>query len=211
MATLQSYITQCRRLLHDANANFYSDQELIDYVNEGRERLVRDTGCLRTIQMSATVIQQEVYNFIDLPQGIQTLDIVNINVYWGSTRVPLRYLAWTNFNTQLRYWTNYTRTPVAFSVYGQSSFYLGPVPDQVYTLEIDTVVLPVPLVNLGDIDTIMSPFTSPVAFYACYKAKFQEESFGESDIFQKQYINQARAVLASIQTRRMPTPYTMPY
>lgn len=211
MATLQNYITQCRRLLHDANANFYSDTELTDYINEARQRLVRDTGCLRTIQSSATVISQEVYPYSGLPQTTKTLDIININVYWGTTRVPLRYLPWTNFNAQLRYWQNYTGTPIAFCVYGQSSFYLGPVPDQVYTLELDTVILPTDLVALTDTDTILDPYTAPVAFYACYKAKFQEESYGESDIFNKQYISQARGVLASIQTRRMPTPYTMPY
>ena len=197
--------------MHDANANFYSNQDLTDYINEARERLVRDTGCLRTIQTTATVTSQETYAFSSLPQGILTLDVLNINLYWGNTRVPMRYLAWTNFNAQLRYWINYVGAPIAFSVYGQSVLYVGPVPDQVYTMEIDTVVLPPPLVNLSDVDTINSPYTSPVAFYACYKAKFQEESFGESDIFKNQYISQARAVLASTSTRRIPTPYVSPY
>jgi hypothetical protein len=43
--TLAQYITQCRRLLHDANANFWTDQELTDYINDARNKLVRDTGC----------------------------------------------------------------------------------------------------------------------------------------------------------------------
>jgi hypothetical protein len=47
-ATLQSYVTECQRLLHDANAVFYSVQELTDYINAARERTVRDTGCTRT-------------------------------------------------------------------------------------------------------------------------------------------------------------------
>ena len=49
MATLSSYITQVRRLLHDANGNFYTDQQLTDYINEARERTVRDTGALREV------------------------------------------------------------------------------------------------------------------------------------------------------------------
>jgi predicted Zn-dependent protease len=61
--TLSGYITECRRLLHDANANFYSNPELTDYINQARQRLVRDTGCLRTYQTSATVTNQEVYTF----------------------------------------------------------------------------------------------------------------------------------------------------
>ena len=50
--TLQGYITEVRRLLHDANGNFYSNSQLTDYINAARERLVRDTGCLRSIQIS---------------------------------------------------------------------------------------------------------------------------------------------------------------
>jgi len=53
-ATLQSYVTECQRLLHDANAVFYSVQELTDYINAARERTVRDTGCTRTLQITQT-------------------------------------------------------------------------------------------------------------------------------------------------------------
>ena len=54
MATLSAYITEVRRLLHDANGNFYTDSQLTDYINSARERVVRDTGCLRTIQIVQT-------------------------------------------------------------------------------------------------------------------------------------------------------------
>ena len=56
MATLSSYIIEVRRLLHDADANFWTDTELTDAINDGRQRIVRDTGCLRTIQVSYTPI-----------------------------------------------------------------------------------------------------------------------------------------------------------
>ena len=78
--TLAQYITQCRRLLHDANANFWTDQELTDYINDARNKLVRDTGCLRRLQSSSTVVSQEVYDFADLPEGSNTMDIININL-----------------------------------------------------------------------------------------------------------------------------------
>ena len=48
--TLDSYITSVRYLLHDANGNFYTNNQLTDYVNGARARVARDTGCLRTIQ-----------------------------------------------------------------------------------------------------------------------------------------------------------------
>ena len=211
MATLQTYITQCRRLLHDANANFWSDSELTDYINAARQRLVRDTGCLRTIQTVNTVTNQEVYQFSALPSGIQTMDILNINLYWGNTRIPLRYLPWTQFNAELRFWQNYIGRPIAFTVYGQQAFYLAPVPDQVYAMELDTIILPTALVNATDVDPIISPWTDPVAYYACHTAKFKEQSYGEAEIFLNQYKAKAMSVINTTFTRRLPDPYSTPY
>lgn len=146
--------------------------------------------------------------YASLPQGIQTLDVLNINLYWGNTRVPMRYMPWTQFNAELRFWQNYIGRPISFTVYGQSQIFISPVPDQIYQLEIDTTILPTPLVAGTDIDTINSPYTSPVAFYAAYKAKYKEQSFGEAEIFKQEYIKQAQAVLNSVFTRRIPDPYT---
>lgn len=211
MATLSSYITEVRRLLHDANGNFYSDSELTDYINNARNRLVRDTGVLRSLQSSSIATNAETLAFSSLPQGTKTLDVININLYWGNTRVPLRYLAWTDFNAQLRYWQNYTGRPVAFSMYGQQTIYFGPVPDQDYQLDVDTVIMPTDLVTGSEVDNIPDPYTSPVAYYAAYKAKFKEQSYGESQIFKQEYQRQVQAVLNSVFTRRMPNVYQMNY
>jgi len=209
--TLSGYITECRRLLHDANANFYSNPELTDYINQARQRLVRDTGCLRTYQTSATVTNQEVYTFASLPNAAYTMDVININIIWGNSRIPLRYMPWTQFNAELRFWQNYIGRPIAYSMYGPTSFYISPVPDQVYVMELDTVILPTPLVTDAQVDEIPDPWTSPVAFYACYKAKFKEQSYGEAEIFKQEYTRQAQSVLATTYTRRMPSPYSSPY
>lgn len=276
--TLQGYITQVRRLLHDANANFYTDQQLTDYINGARERIVRDTGCLRTIQVTQTptsptpggpnpyywsanrsvnsgdyivsniFIYQaqnsgtlgttappypsgtnnyppstpflngtvnllyagpaEVVNYSCLPQGLNTLDVLNINIYWGNTRIPLRYLPWTQFNAELRFWQNYINRPIAFSIFGQQQIYLSPVPDQVYTMELDTVILPTPLVNLMDSDSINDPYTNPVQFYSAYLAKYYEQSYGEAEIYKQEYLKQTQSVLVSTYTRRIPDPYS---
>jgi hypothetical protein len=277
MATLSSYITEVQRLLHDANAVFWSTSELTDYINDARERVARDTGCLRTLQITATPISstgvpatvwtagatvtagQFIFNnifiyevvtsgvlsttpppypasgytfppstpFTDGTASLQysgpaeiipyatiatgiTLDILNVNVYWGNSRIPLRYLPWSNFNAQLRYWQNYVGRPVCFSVYGQNTIYVGPVPDQAYVIEIDSTILPTalslstPNVN----DQIQDPYTTPVAFYAAYKAKYKEQSYGEAEIYKQEYAKQIQAVLNSVYTRRIPDPYS---
>lgn len=211
MATLSGYITEVRRLLHDANGNFYSDSELTDYINSARERVVRDTGCLRTLQSFTLTTNQESYSYSALPNGSNTLDVININVYWGNSRTPLRYLPWTDFNAQLRYWQNYIGLPIAFSIYGQNTIYFGPVPDQNYVCEFDTVILPDALQSDSTVEQLQDPYTVPVAYYAAHKAKFKEQSFGESEIFKQQYENQVRNVLSTVFTRRLPTPYSVPY
>ena len=277
MATLSSYITEVQRLLHDANSVFWSTQELTDYINDARERVARDTGCLRTLQITATPISstgvaatvwtagatvtagQFIFNnifiysvvtsgtlsdtappypssgntfppstsFTDgtatlqysgpaeiIPYGIltngTTLDILNVNIYWGNSRIPLRYLPWSNFNAQLRYWQNYVGRPVCFSVYGQNTIYIGPVPDQAYVVEIDSTILPSSLssTNPNVTDQITDPYTTPVAFYAAYKAKYKEQSYGEAEIYKQEYLKQVNAVLNSTFTRRIPDPYS---
>jgi hypothetical protein len=277
MATLSSYLTEVQRLLHDANSVFWSTSELTDYINDARERVARDTGCLRTLQITATPIsstgvaatvwtagasvtsgQFVFYNifiysvvtsgtlgttappypssgytfppstsFTDgtatlqysgpaeiIPYGIltngTTLDILNVNIYWGNSRIPLRYLPWSNFNAQLRYWQNYVGRPVCFSVYGQNTIYIGPVPDQAYVVEIDSTILPSSLTQQSPnaVDQITDPYTTPVPFYAAYKAKYKEQSYGEAEIYKQEYLKQVNAVLNSTFTRRIPDPYS---
>jgi len=155
----------------------------------------------------------EIIPYAALPEGLNTLDVLNVNLYWGNSRIPLRYLPWTNFNAQLRYWQNYVGRPVCFSIYGQSQIYIGPVPDQSYAVDLDTVMLPTALTLSAPnaVDPINDPYTTPVAYYAAYKAKFKEQSYGEAEIFKQQYDKQVNAVLNSVFTRRIPDAYSNPY
>lgn len=210
--TLQDYIFVVRRLLHDANANFWTDEELTIDINDARQRLVRDTGCKRVLQTSAVLQGIEAYDFVDLPEGTNTMDLININVYWGNSRVPLRYVSWTQFNAQMRYWINYQGQPVIYSMYGPNKYFIAPVPDQDYVTELDTVVRPTDLVALDDVDLdIVDPWKDPVPFYAAYMAKFKEQSYGEAELFKQQYTQQLQNVLSTTFTRRMPDPYSHPY
>ena len=285
MPTLSNYLTQVEYLLHDANNNFWTVDQLTGYINEARSQLVRDTGCLRTVQNTSTPIASsnpylstntnttpatpwvastavtagqyvfsniyiyqyqtsgtsgtaapayptgtnifpptttfpdgtatllyvqnaEIIPFQALPQGINTVDILNINLYWGNSRIPMRYLPWSDFTSQLRYWQNYIGRPICFSVYGQQQIYIAPVPDQSYYIELDTVILPETLTTLSQVDTILDPWSTAVQYYAAYKAKFYEQSYGEAEIFQQQYNKKVLNVLNSTYTRRIPNPYS---
>jgi hypothetical protein len=209
--TLSGYITETRRLLHDVNGNFWTNAELTDYINDGRSTMVRDTGCNRVLQSYTAPYNVETIDFSALPEGVNTIDVLNINLYWGNSRVPLYYLPWTDFNAQLRYWQNYTGRPIGYSMYGPKKVFIGPKPDQAYVMELDTVVLPLPLVSLADVETLPTPFTESVPFYAAYIAKYQEQSYGEAEIFKAEYTKHVLEALNTTFTRRLPTPYVAGY
>jgi hypothetical protein len=144
--------------------------------------------------------------------GNTVLDILNINLYWGNTRVPLDYLSWSDFNSRLRFWQNYIGRPLAFSIYGQQQIYIGPVPDQIYQVEIDCVVLPnaLSLNSPNTTDSINDPYSSCVQFYAAYLAKYYEQSYGESEIYKQEYLKHINSVINSVYTRRIPSVYSSP-
>ena len=121
-------------------------------------------------------------------------------------------MAWSNFNSTMRFWQNNVSRPIVFSIYGQGNIYVGPAPDQVYQVEIDSVILPTALVQTAPtaVDPIADPYTSAVKFYAAYLAKFYEQSYGESEIFKQEYLKQANSILNSTFTRRIPTVFSTP-
>jgi len=206
--TLQNYLTEVQRLLHDSLNTYWSQPELIDYINDGRKRLVSDTGCLRSLQSLTLTQGQETYPLSGLPSGTTTIDILNLTVIWGSSRIPLQYMPFTELNARLRTWTSMQSRPIAFSIYGQNTIYVGPIPDQTYAAEVDTVVMPPTLVNLTDVETINYPFTPPVAFYAAYKAKLKEQSYKESEVFLQMYQSKVQESLRAQTMRRIPNVYS---
>src|SRR5574337_829571 len=84
---LSDYVTQTLLLLHDRNGVFYQTSDLTSYINTARNRVVQDTGCLRSLVSWNTVVSQEVYPFSAFTPANQTvIDVLNINLYFGNTR-----------------------------------------------------------------------------------------------------------------------------
>ena len=85
---------------------------------------------------------------------------------------------------------------------------MGPTPDQTYAAEFDTVVLPTPLVT-GDAvtqDPIPTQNQDPIKFYAASLAKFNAQSYGESEQMGNKYQQRLRECCASY-ARRIGNPY----
>lgn len=61
---LDQYILQVRRLLHDANANYWSNSELTDDINQARQRVALDSGSIRSLVNFYLSAGQESYPFM---------------------------------------------------------------------------------------------------------------------------------------------------
>lgn len=208
MSAYSDYLSSVRRLLHDANGQFWSDSELLDYINQGRDRVVRDTGCYRILQSRNLTTPDETYSLTTgFPTSNEVFDVLNVTIQWGNSRISLAYMPWTQFNAQLRYWNSNTGRPVVFSVYAYQIVYVAPVPDQVYVGEWDTVCKPPAIVDATTVEVIPYPFGTPVQYFAAHLAKIKEQSWGESEKFLSLYSMEMRGALASIMTRRIPNPY----
>lgn len=180
-------------------------------------------GAVVSIALTYTGLYYETAPAITFPSGggtgaaatagiipDQTLDIMNITPLWGNQRVPLNYQPWTEFNAKWRAWTINPQRPVCWSRYGtaQSAAFIGPVPDQTYQTEFDTAITPDDLTDDTTVDRQMRfPYSMPVAYYACWKAKQKQQAYQEGEIFLTDYKRKILEAQASVQMRRIPNPY----
>jgi hypothetical protein len=137
--------------------------------------------------------------------NVNTADVLGITLTWGGLRYPLGWRAWTEFSALMRGWTTYTRQPALWAVYGDTAFFLGPIPDQSYVMELDTIIMPTPLSDYVTVDPIPTVKQDAIKFYAAYIAKFNAQSYGEAEVFRKQYDRKLIEMTGSYQ-RRIPEP-----
>jgi hypothetical protein len=278
--TLAQYIKETRRVLSDASARYWTDIDLMDYINEARMRTVVDTGCNRQLQtaylnsstetfvfggvtgvnitaggsgfangtyalvftggdgagaagkytcnngavVSATITAQGAgYTVAPTPTfpsgggtsaagvtGIisdKTVDILNATIIWGAQRIPLNYMAFTKLNAYMRAVQIVSSMPQVFTMYGQNTLYIQPVPDQIYPIELDTVVTLPDLAAMSDIDTIRTPYTLGIPFYAASMAKYNSQRADEAAALMADYEKRIRVAIRASVTRRLPSAY----
>jgi hypothetical protein len=207
---LNAYITATQRLLHDANARFWSVAELTDYVNDARRKCALHTGCLRSLEDVTLTEDDETYDLATFTSlGERAIDMLNLTVIWGTQRIPMLWAPWTVFNARYRMWVTNTQRPAIWSNYGTSpvvaKFYVQPVPDQDYDAQADIIYSPATLVDNSTVDDLGYPFTEPVPFYAAYLAKLKQQAYGEAQQFLQNYVMKAKEAQMSF-TRKLPNP-----
>lgn len=120
-----------------------------------------------------------------------TFDVLDVQLLWGTQRYTLDWFPWRDFSARFRLWAAaaYMRQPVAWAVYGETSVYIGPPPDQSYPAGFDTIVLPTPF-EVGDAttqDSIPLVAQDPIPMYAAYLAKKNAQNFGEAEAHLNDY------------------------
>jgi hypothetical protein len=206
--TLQTYITQVQRLLHDPNANFWPITELTDYINEARNRVASDSKCLRQLVTSISLLPQtDNYNVAATLAGFNVIDIMGIDLYYGNARYRLDYLAFTRLDAYGRTYVNNYNRPAVWSKVGANLVYFAPNPDQAYVTDWDVALYPNPMILTTDTEVIPYPFFDSVKYWAAFLAKFKEQQLGESKIFEDRYKIEMMRACRSFLQRVIPRPY----
>lgn len=189
---LAQYLTQTQRLLQlpAAPTSLYTTPDLTSYINTARGQLAGEAECVRTIGTISTVAGQNAYQFsainIGVPATTGIYGILNIQTILytvGSGMRRLNTRPWPWF--ELYYMNNPVTqqgVPTEWSRYGQGAsptatgptqggtFYVNPVPDDVYVLNCDCVCYPSALADDTTAESIPYPWTDCVPFFAAYYA-----------------------------------------
>lgn len=133
--------------------------------------------------------------------NINTYDVLDVHIIYGSTRYATQWYPWSRFCRIFRSNTTVQQRPAAWATYGLQQIYLGPLPDQTYQSDVDTIILPTDISG-STVDPIPPMVQDPIKFYSAYLAKYNAQQFGEAESFLGQYRRRLTEV-AQAYTRRM--------
>jgi hypothetical protein len=194
MPTLAQYEAATLRLLNDTNPpTLYSQSQIDANINNGRVQIAGDAECIRRLPSLNTVATQRAYNWsgVSFAAGTGVGGILNVRdigrqipVIGGFVKLFGRSWEWLN--------TFYIQKPVpnvgiptrwaTFQPGDSGVFYVDPIPDGVYTLQLDTVCFPIPLTGAGgEVDAVLFPWSDAVPYYAAYLSFLDQMRTADAD------------------------------
>lgn len=179
---LSDYVLQVQQLLSNpaAKNTLYSESDILSYINRARIQLAGDAECIRNYATLNLVDAQRQYSFSDVVltapatgiAGIFNIRALAYQVGEGQRSIRPRPWAWF-----LQYRLNNpvppSGPPVVWSQYGQGetgSIFIDPLPDIDYVCPVDTVCVPIDLVDDTTVEAIPDPYTNAVCYFAAYLA-----------------------------------------
>lgn len=180
---LTAYQTATKLLLQsttNAAGLLYTDANLTTWINTARGQLSGEAECIRNYATLALTAGTRQYNFSTVTlgspstgiQGILRIQQALAGVGSGLVMVyprPFPYFTLYALNNPVPV----TGLPTMWSQFGQGvngTIFVDPVPDQAYTLTLDTVCYPIPLVDNSTAESIPYPWTDAIPYFAAYYA-----------------------------------------
>jgi hypothetical protein len=195
------YQYRVRRLLRDAQGIFWDNTQLGLWINKARDDTALLTGCTRNLVQIPCVAGQEFYSYgtvlaqvIASGNPAQSVNqILQISFLPNpSLRYPLRKNEFSRHNNLFRQLATFQGWPTVWAPLGYQQFSLMPIPSSnAFSLEVDNLYTPSPLVNQTDMETaIPDPWADLVPLRAAKWCKYYEEAYQDADVFEARYIEQ---------------------
>lgn len=182
--TLGTYKARTRRLLHDASGAYFTDADLTVDINDAIAERDRWSGGSRSYQANKSLtIGVDAYSLKTLFPSLVVLDVINLILVYGATRVTLQNPAFTDLTTMGRSNTQFQNRPWGWARYGADQVYIVPAPATPYPTDWDLVTLSAILSDDATPDPLPFPYTIPVPYYAAYLAKINQRQYQEADVF----------------------------
>lgn len=201
-STLAEYITEVRRILHDATATFWPDTDLIAFINRAIRQRDRNSGMNRLVVLHTLVPMQNLYDLTVV--DLDAYEVLSIFVRRGNERYPLARRAYTEVTQFNQAVMSMSTDPEGYSRIGAKQVYIAPMPRDALVTEWDMLRVAPPLVQLGDVDPLPYPWTDPVPFLAASFAKFESQQQDEARLYDSVYRERLADMLAESQVRTMP-------
>ena len=196
--TLGDYLTEVRRLLHDAESDYWTDADLISDINKAIRQRDMWSGGMRTYRPGvALTTGQDLYSLAVLFPDVTVLDVLNLWLIYGSTRVRMDSKSFTDVNDIGRPYTSFQNRPFIWSRYGSDQVFIAPKPASTYAVDWDLAVLSGVLVALGDTDPLAYPYTEPVPYYAAHHACINARRWDLADHFMGLFMKAMRDIEGS--------------
>ena len=193
---LQTYLNATQNLLQNPSAPvaLYSAQNLTTYINTARGQVAGEGRCVRRIGLLQLVRGQQEYNFsaIAIQNGTGVAGVINVSQGMLGIAQGYRWMRPRAFTWMTLYRLNdvvpKVGPPNEWAVFGQGaapqaglqaaggSLYVSPAPDQNYTMWLDCVCYPVPLVDDTTPEVVPFLWSDSISYFAAYLALLSAQS-----------------------------------
>lgn len=197
MTTLFTYLQRVKQLSADQNESLFNSGFITTYINVARGQVASEGNCIRDYSTLAWTAGTQSLPFSSItPSNAAISAILNIRtISYGiaSGKANLRPRPWEWFNYyELGNPVPQQGLPNIWTQQGQGTagtLWLSKVPNLDLTLYLDTVCLPIDLVDNTTAEAIPYPWTDAVPFYALWLLFQQARLDGVADKMYERYEN----------------------